>query len=1043
MRSFVVLPLVIAASILYVGVSLSMFPSPVRQTVLVSSTSTRQFRERQAQHSSSNSGDDGDLDKGTTVTVEQRATLDATALEADLPRATREISCPTFSGPGYVKERHPSRPITVPVLEAPYKEPTRPQEPSGRGSRLQALPLSDVRLLPGSAFHAGFQTNLRFLKQADTDALLLSWRLRASPGRPWPKGSLRLVGWEHTGSELRGHFLGHYLSAVAYSYAATGDAALADTLADLIDALKECEAKASALSGGAAAGYLSAFPEEFLDRLEAIKPVWAPYYTLHKVIAGLLNVARLGDAPEAPPKVQRLAEGARTLAVGLGDYIERRVQRLIAARSADHHFATLNQECGGINDGLWQLAAITGDARHKAVASLFDKPCLLGPLAGGKDELSGMHGNTALALVIGAAHRFELTGEPPFAAIAARFFDLVDGSRSYVTGGSTHNELWGRPGELGHTLVGGSGGMRFEHVESCTTHNMMRLVEMLLRVSGGGTRYAAWVERALINGVLGTLRGEEPGAYLYFLPLGQYVSKAAPQAWRHAGWSTALGDFWCCQGTGVEAFARLGELIYMQRAPNGGDGQGGGGGGAGGGGGGGDGDGDGDGVPMPELYVTQLVPSSVRWRQAGMRLTMRAVTPGAAHPDTPASMELTVDAVEGGARAGRRAAIVLRVPGWAHAPHATLNGATLAAAAATSSAAAPPLANGTYLRLTRTWRRGDVVRLTLPLHLSLEFLPDRRPRFAKLAAVLHGPAVLACVGCKRMGLPRGTSPAALLARITPVPRGASNQLRSLHRPVARGAPAGTVVVGDDDLLYVGEGALPAPPFRHRRRGATDVAIGATFRELPGAFAKEQNTVSFEPYGQPGCLVAAPPSDGGERAASSHPRAPPSHPLQLRLLCARPGAEPLSTADEKAASWRRHDPLVSTAHGSFQSYESVARPGYFISTHGAANLTTTSGGGGGASSSASAARRTPLILARKPPPPPPPKEGEGPDLRFHPPSSFALESSFEEALGEAEYPQSAFWLAGGAGGEGDLPSALMYPLNEVVDEHYSVYFDFGV
>ena len=77
---------------------------------------------------------------------------------------------------------------------------------------------------------------------------------------------------------------------------------------------------------------------------------------------------------------------------------------------------------------------------------------------------------------------------------------------------------------------GSSGGMRYEHVESCTTHNMMRLVEMLLRVSGGGLKYAGWIERALINGVLGTLRGEEPGAYLYFLPLGQFVSKKAPQA---------------------------------------------------------------------------------------------------------------------------------------------------------------------------------------------------------------------------------------------------------------------------------------------------------------------------------------------------------------------------------------------------------------------------------------------------------------------------------------------------------------------------------
>jgi DUF1680 family protein len=97
---------------------------------------------------------------------------------------------------------------------------------------------------------------------------------------------------------------------------------------------------------------------------------------------------------------------------------------------------------------------------------------------------------------------------------------MVESARSYATGGSTHNELWGKPNELGHTLQLSAGGMRYEHVETCTTHNMMQLVLMLLRSSNGGARYAEWIERALFNGVLGTLRGEEPGAYLYFMPLG-------------------------------------------------------------------------------------------------------------------------------------------------------------------------------------------------------------------------------------------------------------------------------------------------------------------------------------------------------------------------------------------------------------------------------------------------------------------------------------------------------------------------------------------
>ena len=117
--------------------------------------------------------------------------------------STRTISCPIFSGPGYVRANHPSHNISVPALPAPYSSEPRPRP------HLEPLPLSDVRLLPGSAYYSGFRTNLLFLKRVDLDALLLTWRLQSRKG--WPKGAFRLMGWEHTGSELRGHFLGHWL----------------------------------------------------------------------------------------------------------------------------------------------------------------------------------------------------------------------------------------------------------------------------------------------------------------------------------------------------------------------------------------------------------------------------------------------------------------------------------------------------------------------------------------------------------------------------------------------------------------------------------------------------------------------------------------------------------------------------------------------------------------------------------------------------------------------------------------------------------------
>ena len=968
-----------ATAVIYVTIALTMFPSRGPSEAV-----PRKLRQQQRHLGAAPAS-------SSVISIFMPSVINAEVLQAGASTPQRRVSCPMFSGPGYDKTRHPSHGVSIPALAAPFRQSAPRPAP-----RLEPVPLSDVRLRPGSFFERAFATNLAFLKSVDIGALLLTWRLNMRGGG-WPKNAMRLMGWEHTGSELRGHFLGHWLSAAAMSYAATADAQLEAHIVEVISALDE-------LGSARGGGYLSAFPASFLDRLEAITPVWAPYYTLHKLIAGLLSVARL-DAADAPTRVRRAAASALKLASALADYIDGRVQRLIGAKSMDYHFETLNQECGGINDALWLLATATDEPRHKALASYFDKPCLLGPLAAGRDELTGMHGNTALALVIGAARRHEVTGEVVFAAVSARFFGLVDGSRSYATGGSTHNELWGRPNELGHTLGVEAGGMRYEHVETCTTHNMMRLAEMLLRASSGGVRYAEWIERALINGVLGTQRGEEPGAYLYFMPLGAGVSKAAPQAWRHAGWSTAYGDFWCCQGTGVEAFARMAELIYFQSVVSG-QTQG----------------------RVPELHVTQLISSTLQWRRGGLRLTLDAAAPGAVHPHDSAGYSISIDATSSSGD-GRLAALLLRVPGWARGASATLNGAPLLLSS-TEAAPGAALVNGSYVRVERVWRVGDLVSLTLPMNLSLEYLADSRPRYSRLAAVLHGPVVLACIGCRQTALK--LPPASLLNMLVAVPRSARTQLRSLHRPVGRGARPGTIVVSDG-WLYAREGELPAPPFRHRRRGATDVSLAATFRELPGP-ANEQNLVAFEPITRPGCLVSAPP-EGATAGAAAAGINGGEHPLQLRLVCAS-AETPLTAAQERAASWRRHDPLVPVAHGSFQSFESVTHRGFFMSTYGA-NVSDVHARASQRHAHAGprlGEQLTPLILARKPPSPAQP-------TGFNVPSPFALQSSFEEAIGETEYPASAWWWRPSASSQArGGKSALLYPLFEVVDEHYSVYWD---
>ena len=286
---------------------------------------------------------------------------------------------------------------------------------------------------------------------------------------------------------------------------------------------------------------------------------------------------------------------------------------------------------------------------------------------------------------------------------------LADARDRYATGGSTHNELWEAPGQLGHTL--GHGGMRHEHAESCTTHNMVRLVGMLLRASGGALAYADFVERALLNGVLGTQRGTEPGAMLYFMPLGSGVSKRKPQSWRHTGWSTPFGDFWCCQGTGIEAFARLAEHIFMEHRAV-------------------------DNAP-PELFVLQLIPARLQWRRAGLALSLEADLPGAVHPDAAANLTLRVTKASA---VGARAALTFRVPSWAAAPTATLQRVLPrsrdghvevelgADGPAVRTSSLGPVEAGTLLRVERTWREGDALTLALPTALRTSYVvPAARP----------------------------------------------------------------------------------------------------------------------------------------------------------------------------------------------------------------------------------------------------------------------------------------------------------------------------
>src|SRR5262249_43620673 len=328
----------------------------------------------------------------------------------------------------------------------------------------RSFPLTQVRLLSGSAYTLQ-DRNRTYLHTLDSDRLLHTFRLTAG----LPSKAQQLGGWERPDIELRGHFMGHYLSACALMYSSTGDELLERKAEAIVDELGKCQSA----NGG---GWLAAFPPDFMQRLRERLPVWAPFYTLHKILAGLVDMhERCGSAR------------ALDIALGMAGWVQKWADRLNDEEMA----RVLQVEYGGMNEVLYDLYAITGDRRHADLAHRFDQAELFDPLAEGRDELRGLHANTQLAKVLGAARRYELFGRERSSRVVEFFWQQIALHRSYCTGGTSNAQRW-RTGpdvlarELGATTQ-----------ECCCTYNMLKLTRRVFAWSPEA-RYADYYERAYL-----------------------------------------------------------------------------------------------------------------------------------------------------------------------------------------------------------------------------------------------------------------------------------------------------------------------------------------------------------------------------------------------------------------------------------------------------------------------------------------------------------------------------------------------------------------
>jgi DUF1680 family protein len=384
--------------------------------------------------------------------------------------------------------------------------------------KVYSFSLKQVRLLDGPFRHAQ-ELDHQYLLSLDADRLLHNFRVNAG----LPSSAQPLGGWEDPNGELRGHSVGHYLSACAMMYVSTGDLQLKERANYIVAELAKCQDKIGT-------GYLSAFPEEFFDRVETGKKVWAPWYTLHKIYAGLVDMYLLCDNRQALEVVLKMADWAKARTDKLS---EEQMQKM------------LGTEHGGMNDVLAEIYAITGDQKYITLAERFNHKAVLDPLSRQEDRLQGLHANTQIPKITGCARQYELTKNPYFKTIAEFFWRTVIDNHTYVIGGNSDGEHFGPKGKLAHRLSRNT-------TETCNTYNMLKLTRHLFSWQPK-TEYADYYERALYNHILAS-QDPESGMVCYYVPLQQGTIKT---------YSKPLDSFWCCVGTGIENHARYGESIYF------------------------------------------------------------------------------------------------------------------------------------------------------------------------------------------------------------------------------------------------------------------------------------------------------------------------------------------------------------------------------------------------------------------------------------------------------------------------------------------------
>jgi len=412
------------------------------------------------------------------------------------------------------------------------------------------FPLADIKLAEGSPFVHAQQLDEAYLLELKPNRLLNRFYKNAD----LPEKDSVYGGWESEG--LSGHTLGHYLSAISLMYSTTGNTELKNRVDYIVEELARCQ-------DARKTGYVGAIPNEdsIFTRVAKgdiesggfdLNGGWSPWYTVHKVMAGLVDTYLYTGNRQALKVVVKMADWADKL---LSNLSEDQMQKMLVC------------EYGGMNDVLVTIYAITGNKKYLTLADRFFDDFVMKPLSERKDALQNKHSNTNIPKGVGAASEYFWAGNQRDSTIAQYMWRTITGHHTYANGGNGSYEYFGPEDHLSDRLSD-------ENTETCASYNMLKLTRKLFALHPS-SKLGDYYERTLTDHILASQQ-PKTGMFTYFVPLRMGGSKS---------FSDAFNTFTCCVGTGMENHAKYGESIFFESADS------------------------------KALYVNLFIPATLNWRE--------------------------------------------------------------------------------------------------------------------------------------------------------------------------------------------------------------------------------------------------------------------------------------------------------------------------------------------------------------------------------------------------------------------------------------------